>query len=119
MARSRVVPLADLTEQREVIAGVQRPARARVAQQLDPARSARLTQQEDNLTLREVTDSLIEFSAAEGKMARATRTVVMTRETVVSIQPGRHASRRGRSDSSRLRRTRRKEHAAARRRKTQ
>lgn len=46
---------------------------------LDPARSARLTQQEDNVTLRTVTDALIDTAAEQGPIVRATRTVTMTR----------------------------------------
>ncbi len=46
---------------------------------LDPARAARLAQQEGNLTLRDVTDALIDISARNGAITRATRTVVLTR----------------------------------------
>jgi hypothetical protein len=46
---------------------------------LDPARAARLTQQDDNLTFRDVTDALIDVAAREGRITRATRTVLMTR----------------------------------------
>ena len=46
---------------------------------LDPARSARLTQQDGNLTMRDVTDALVDVAAAQGRITRATRTVLMTR----------------------------------------
>ncbi len=46
---------------------------------LDPARTARLTQQPDNLTLREVTDALVHTAAQQGPIPRATRTLIMTR----------------------------------------
>jgi hypothetical protein len=46
---------------------------------LDPARAARLTQQDDNLTLREVTDALIDVVSGTGRITRATRTLLMTR----------------------------------------
>ena len=48
---------------------------------LDPARAARLTQQEGNLSLREVTDALIELAARQGSLTRATRTVLLVRLT--------------------------------------
>jgi hypothetical protein len=46
---------------------------------LDPARAARLTQQDDNLTMRDVTDALNDAAAREGRIPRAVRTVLMTR----------------------------------------
>ena len=46
---------------------------------LDPARDARLAQQENNLTLREVLDALIDVAAKQGPVTRATRTLIMTR----------------------------------------
>jgi hypothetical protein len=46
---------------------------------LNPARAARLTQQEENLTLREVTDALIDVAARQGAITRATRTLLVTR----------------------------------------
>ncbi|HEX8155555.1 MAG TPA: zinc-dependent metalloprotease, partial [Thermoanaerobaculia bacterium] len=46
---------------------------------LDPARAARLTQQRDNLTFREVTDALIANAARSGTITRATRTLLVTR----------------------------------------
>ena len=45
---------------------------------LDPARAARLAQQE-GLTLREVTDALISAAAREGAVTRGTRTVLLVR----------------------------------------
>jgi hypothetical protein len=46
---------------------------------LDPARAARLTQQPDNLTFREVTDALLTVARQQGPIPRATRTLIMTR----------------------------------------
>jgi hypothetical protein len=46
---------------------------------LDPARTARLAQQEKNITLREVLDALIAVAARQGAVTRATRTVLLTR----------------------------------------
>ncbi|HEV7241912.1 MAG TPA: zinc-dependent metalloprotease [Thermoanaerobaculia bacterium] len=46
---------------------------------LDPARAARLAQQEENLTLREVLAALIEVASRSGAVTRATRTLIMTR----------------------------------------
>ncbi|HVE72210.1 MAG TPA: zinc-dependent metalloprotease, partial [Thermoanaerobaculia bacterium] len=46
---------------------------------LDPARAARLAQQERNLTLRDVTDALIEAATREGAVVRGLRTVLLVR----------------------------------------
>jgi hypothetical protein len=46
---------------------------------LDPARAARVAQQENNLTLRHVTDALLDAALREGAIARATRTLIVTR----------------------------------------
>lgn len=46
---------------------------------LDPARAARLAQQEGNLSLREVLNALIDVASRQGAVTRATRTVIMTR----------------------------------------
>jgi hypothetical protein len=46
---------------------------------LDPARCARLTQQNDNVTMRDVTDALLNAALEQDEIARATRTVLMTR----------------------------------------
>jgi len=46
---------------------------------LQPSRTARLAQQEKNLTLREVLDVLIANAAREGALTRASRTVLLTR----------------------------------------
>ena len=46
---------------------------------LDPARAARLSQQEENLTLREVLNALIGVASRSGAVTRATRTLIMTR----------------------------------------
>jgi len=48
---------------------------------LDAARCARLTQQRDNLTMRDVTDALIDVAAKQGPVTRATRTLLVTRLT--------------------------------------
>lgn len=61
------------------IAAAMTSADVTVGALLDPARCARLTQQEGNLTMREVTDALIAAAAREGAVTRATRTIVMTR----------------------------------------
>ncbi|HYC88101.1 MAG TPA: zinc-dependent metalloprotease [Thermoanaerobaculia bacterium] len=45
---------------------------------LDPARAARLAQQQD-FTLRDVTDALIDVASRSGAMPRATRTVLLVR----------------------------------------
>ena len=45
---------------------------------LDPARAARLTQQE-GLTLRDVLNALIDIASRQGPITRATRTLIMTR----------------------------------------
>jgi hypothetical protein len=45
---------------------------------LDPARSARLAQQDD-FTMRDVTDALIDVAAREGRITRATRTLIFVR----------------------------------------
>src|SRR5688572_18600389 len=42
---------------------------------LAPPRAARLTQQEDNLTLRDVTEALVDVAARQGAITRATRTL--------------------------------------------
>jgi hypothetical protein len=46
---------------------------------LDPARAARLAQQENNLTLRDVTEALIDITSRQGPLTRATRTVLLVR----------------------------------------
>ncbi|MDQ3282603.1 MAG: zinc-dependent metalloprotease [Acidobacteriota bacterium] len=46
---------------------------------LDPARSARLTQQDDNLTMRDVTEALIANASREGRITRATRSLLVNR----------------------------------------
>ena len=60
------------------IAAAMTSADITVAALLDPARAARLTQQ-DGLTFRDVLDALIGIVAKEGPIARATRTLVVTR----------------------------------------
>jgi hypothetical protein len=61
------------------IAAAMTSADITVSALLDPARAARLTQQPDNLTLREVTDALLTRALQEGPIPRATRTLIMTR----------------------------------------
>jgi uncharacterized protein DUF4953 len=61
------------------IAAAMTSADITVSALLDPARSARLTQQEQNVTMRDVTDSLIETVMQQGPIPRSTRTLVMTR----------------------------------------
>ena len=61
------------------IAAAMTSADITVSALLDPARAARLAQQENNLTLREVLDALIGTAARQGPIPRATRTLIMTR----------------------------------------
>ena len=61
------------------IAAAMTSADITVSALLDPARAARLAQQQDNLTLRDVTDALIGVASRQGAIARATRTLIMTR----------------------------------------
>ncbi len=63
----------------DAIAAAMTSADISVSALLDPARAARLAQQTDNLTLRDVTEALIDVSSRSGLVSRATRTVVMTR----------------------------------------
>ena len=53
---------------------------------LDPARSARLTQQDDNLTMRDVTDALIGVAVQQGRITRAVRTVIVTRLAQLALR---------------------------------
>jgi hypothetical protein len=61
------------------IAAAMTSADITVSALLDPARAARLAQQEGNLSLREVLTALIDVAARQGPITRATRTLVMTR----------------------------------------
>jgi hypothetical protein len=61
------------------IAAAMTSADITVAVLLDPARTARLTQQPDNLTMRDVTDALVDVALQQGSIPRATRTLIMTR----------------------------------------
>jgi hypothetical protein len=61
------------------IAAAMTSADITVSALLDPARSARLTQQPDNLTMREVTDALVAAALRQGPIPRAERTLIMTR----------------------------------------
>ena len=65
---------------------------------LDPARAARLAQQEDNLTFREVTDALINAAARQGAMPRATRTVLLVR--LAQLANNREADPQARAEAS-------------------
>lgn len=62
------------------IAAAMTSADITVSALLDPARAARLAQQEE-LTLRTVLDALIVAASRQGAIARATRTLIMTRIT--------------------------------------
>ncbi len=64
---------------------------------LDPARAARVAQQENNLTLREVTDALIEVASRQGPMPRATRTVLLGR--LASLANDREADPQARAEA--------------------
>lgn len=61
------------------IAAAMAAADITVSALLDPARAARLAQQEENLTLREVTDALVTAATRQGTLARGVRTVIFTR----------------------------------------
>jgi hypothetical protein len=63
----------------DAIAASMTSADITVSALLDPARAARLSQQEDNLSLREVLDALVDVAAKSGPVTRATRTVILTR----------------------------------------
>ncbi|HYI13166.1 MAG TPA: zinc-dependent metalloprotease [Thermoanaerobaculia bacterium] len=69
----RTTPLFD------PIAAAMTAADITVTALLDPARAARLTQQENNLTLRDLTDALIDVAAQQGTITRASRTLILTR----------------------------------------
>ena len=61
------------------IAAAMTSADITVSALLDPARAARLAQQEENLSLREVLNALINVASRSGAVTRATRTLIMTR----------------------------------------
>ncbi|HEX7829878.1 MAG TPA: zinc-dependent metalloprotease [Thermoanaerobaculia bacterium] len=65
---------------------------------LDPARAARLAQQESNLSLRDVTDALIDAAARSGPIARGTRTVILTR--LAGLASNRNADPLARAEAS-------------------
>jgi hypothetical protein len=46
---------------------------------LDPSRCARLAQQTNNLTLRDVTNAIVDAATKQGPIARVTRTLIVTR----------------------------------------
>lgn len=61
------------------IAAAMTAADITVSALLDPARAARLTQQDANLTLRDVTTALVDVAMRQGSIPRATRTLIFTR----------------------------------------
>jgi hypothetical protein len=61
------------------IAAAMTSADITVSALLDPARCARLAQQTDNLSLRDVMDALIDVASKQGAIPRATRTLIVTR----------------------------------------
>ncbi|HEX9986379.1 MAG TPA: zinc-dependent metalloprotease [Thermoanaerobaculia bacterium] len=69
------------------IAAAMTSADITVSALLDPARAARLTQQEGNLTLSDVTDALLDTSMRAGSIARATRTIVVARLAELADAP--------------------------------
>jgi hypothetical protein len=80
------------------IAAAMTSADITVAALLDPARSARLTQQPDNLTMREVTDALLNIASQQGPIPRATRTLIMTR--LAELANNREAAPQVRAEAS-------------------
>jgi hypothetical protein len=79
------------------IAAAMTSADITVSALLDPARSARLTQQGDNVTMRDVTDALIDVAARQSAVSRATRTVVMTR--LADLSKNRDAAPQARAEA--------------------
>jgi hypothetical protein len=80
------------------IAAAMTSADITVSALLDPARAARLTQQRDNLTMREVTDALIDAVVRQGAIPRSTRTLVMTR--LAQLAANREAAPQVRAEAS-------------------
>jgi hypothetical protein len=80
------------------IAAAMTSADITVAALLDPARSARLTQQPDNLTMRDVTDALLNAALQQGAIPRATRTLIMTR--LAELANNREAAPQVRAEAS-------------------
>jgi hypothetical protein len=80
------------------IAAAMTAADVTVSALLDPARAARLTQQEGNLSLREVTDALVDAAMAQGPVPRATRTLVMTR--LAGLAVNREAAPQARAEAT-------------------
>lgn len=80
------------------IAAAMTSADITVSALLDPARSARLTQQPDNLTLRDVTDALVDAAVRSGPIPRATRTLIMTR--LAQLAANREAAPQARAEAS-------------------
>ena len=65
---------------------------------LDPARAARVAQQENNLTLREITDALVDVAARQGPITRASRTVLLVR--LAGLAHDREADPQARAEAS-------------------
>jgi hypothetical protein len=80
------------------IAAAMTSADITVSALLDPARSARLTQQPDNLTMRDVTDTLLTAALRQGPIPRATRTLIVTR--LAQLAANRDAAPQVRAEAS-------------------
>lgn len=80
------------------IAAAMTSADITVSALLDPARAARLTQQPDNLTFREVTNALVGVAEQPGPISHATRTLVMTR--LAQLAANRDAAPQVRAEAS-------------------
>lgn len=65
---------------------------------LHPARAARLTQQDDNLAFRDVTQALIDTASRQGRITRATRTLLVTR--LVELAQNREAAPEVRAEAT-------------------
>ncbi|HEV7765161.1 MAG TPA: zinc-dependent metalloprotease [Thermoanaerobaculia bacterium] len=80
------------------IAAAMTSADITVSALLDPARTARLTQQSDNLTMRELTDALVTVASRQGPISRASRTLIMTR--LAQLASNREAAPQVRAEAS-------------------
>jgi hypothetical protein len=80
------------------IAAAMTSADITVSALLDPARSARLTQQPDNLSMREVTDALLAAALRTGPVPRAVRTLIVTR--LAELAANREAAPQVRAEAS-------------------
>jgi hypothetical protein len=79
------------------IAAAMTSADITVSALLDPARAARLAQREDNLTLREVLNALIDTASRQSAITRATRTLIMTR--IAQLANNREADPQARAEA--------------------